>query len=72
MEQKRQTNESPTMSVDEAATTLGFNRKTVYKCIKEGILPALRFGRRIRVSRAAVEAALREGFQPRAASEARR
>jgi excisionase family DNA binding protein len=50
-----------TMSVDEAAAMLGVNRKTLYKALKAGTFPGLRFERRIRVSRAAVETALRDG-----------
>jgi excisionase family DNA binding protein len=52
---------APTMSVDEAAAMLGVNRKTLYKALKAGNFPGLRFERRIRVSRTAVEAALRDG-----------
>jgi excisionase family DNA binding protein len=67
MEVKRKTNVSATMSVDEAAAMLGVNRKTMYKLIRVNRFPALRFGRRIRVSRSAVEAALASGLWPVAA-----
>ncbi len=47
-----------TFTVDEAAAILGISRSTAYECIRDGSLPALRFRRRLVVTRAALEALL--------------
>jgi excisionase family DNA binding protein len=47
-----------TFTVDEAAEILGISRSTAYECIKDGSLPALRFRRRLVVTRAAINALL--------------
>jgi len=38
-----------TVSVDEAAQRLGFNRNTIYAAIQAGELQVVRFGRKIRI-----------------------
>jgi excisionase family DNA binding protein len=49
------------MTVPEAAAYLGIGRTAAYEAIRRGQLPALRIGRKLRVSRTAVERALLEG-----------
>ena len=50
---------SATIKVDEAARILGIGRQTAYDLARQGKLPgALRLGRRIVVSRRALEAFL--------------
>jgi excisionase family DNA binding protein len=45
----------PTLSVPEAGALLGLlSRGAAYKAAKEGTIPTLRFGRRLRVPTAAV------------------
>lgn len=43
-----------TMTVDEAATALGISRRLAYSMAREGHLPALRLGRRVLISAAAL------------------
>jgi len=43
-----------TLTADEVAEILGIGRSAVYESIRRGDLPALRFGRRIVVPRAAL------------------
>lgn len=47
-----------TYSVDEAAAILGISRTTAYECVKPKELPALRFGGRIVISAAVIDALL--------------
>jgi excisionase family DNA binding protein len=49
------------MTVPEAAAWLGIGRSAAYEAARRGQLPTLRLGRKLRVSRAAVEHALLEG-----------
>ena len=42
------------MTVDETAQALGVSRSTVYECVRDGSLPALRFRRRIVISAAVI------------------
>jgi excisionase family DNA binding protein len=49
------------MTVPEAAAYLGIGRSAAYEAARRGQLPTLRLGRKLRVSRAAVERALLEG-----------
>ena len=54
-----QTDERQTVTVEEAARILGIGRQTAYELAREGKLPgALRLGRRIVVSRRALDRAL--------------
>ena len=50
-----------TLSVDEASQVLGIDRKSLYEAIKRHEFPALRFGRRILVSRAVLDRVLDDG-----------
>lgn len=49
-----------TVSVEEAAQVLGIGRRTAYQAAKEGTLPVLAFGRRLRVPVAQLLAMLGE------------
>jgi excisionase family DNA binding protein len=51
-----------TMTITEAAATLGISRTLAYEQAKTGELPVIRLGRRVLVSRAKVRAML-EGQQ---------
>jgi excisionase family DNA binding protein len=42
------------MTVDQAADVLGIGRSAAYDAIRYGQLPAVRFGRRLRVPKAAL------------------
>jgi excisionase family DNA binding protein len=44
----------PTISIDESAIVLGISRASAYEAAKNGELPTVRFGRRIRVPSAAL------------------
>lgn len=44
--------EQPTMSVEEAGRCLGLGRSASYEAVRRGELPALRFGRSVRVATA--------------------
>ncbi len=48
------------LRADEAAVALGLGRSTIYELLASGKLPAIRFGRAIRVPKAALEAWIRE------------
>jgi len=48
-------NEAATLSVPEAGCVLGVGRCLSYRLAQEGKLPVLRLGRKLRVSRAALE-----------------
>ena len=49
-----------TLSVGEAAHLLGISRGLAYELARSGRLPALRFGRRLLIPRAALERMLNE------------
>ena len=49
-----------TLSVEEAAHLLGISRGLAYELARSGRLPALRFGRRLLIPRAALEKMLNE------------
>lgn len=49
-----------TFRVDDIARRFGIPRSTLYQWIKHGEIPALRFGRAVRLNRAAVELVLRK------------
>lgn len=63
MMHKRQHENSLTMSVESAAQLLGISRGLAYEMVHQGKIPALRFGRVIRVPVCALERLLegREG-----------
>jgi excisionase family DNA binding protein len=44
-----------TLTVEEAATSLGISRASAYEAVRRGDIPAVRIGRRILVPRAALE-----------------
>ena len=46
------------LSVAEAARVLGLSRGTAYQLVKEGVVPSVRFGRRLLVPRRALLALL--------------
>jgi excisionase family DNA binding protein len=50
-----------TISMHEAASILGVNVKTLYAEANAGQFPVLRLGRKMRVSRAVLEAILQRG-----------
>ncbi len=59
--------ERRTLSMEEAAAMLGIGRTTVYALARQGRLPGvLRFGRRLVISREAIERLLAEGNVPAA------
>lgn len=53
-----ETGRRATMTVTEAAETLGISRSTAYELVRVGTLPALRLGRRLVVPTHALEALL--------------
>ncbi len=46
--------DSPVMTVEEAAKVLRISRNSAYEAVKRGEIPSMRFGRLIRVPRAAI------------------
>ena len=52
---KREHENSLVMSVDSAAQLLGISRGLAYEMVRQGKIPALHFGRVIRVPRHALE-----------------
>jgi excisionase family DNA binding protein len=53
------------MTVTETATVLGISRSSAYECVRRGVIPSLRLGRRIVVPTTAIEALL-DSASPRA------
>lgn len=49
------------LTIDEAASLVGVNRKTAYACLRHGLLPGAKVGARWIVLRADLETWLREG-----------
>ena len=49
------------ISVPEAAELLGISRNHAYGSVKRGELPAIRFGKRLLIPRAALEKMLEKG-----------
>lgn len=60
---KREHENSLTMSVDSAAQLLGISRGLAYEMVRQKKIPALRFGRIIRVPRYALEQLLSKGIE---------
>ena len=57
------------MTVDEAAAVLRVDRKTIFKAIQEGGLPARKVGKGYRISHAALDAWLSSGQTAEAEDE---
>jgi excisionase family DNA binding protein len=57
-----------TLTVEEAAATLGVSRASAYEAVRRGEIPAIRIGRRVLVPRAALDRLLSAG--PEGASSA--
>ena len=55
---QNQRNECLTMSVDSAARLLGISRGLAYEMVRQSKIPALHFGRIIRIPRYALESLL--------------
>jgi excisionase family DNA binding protein len=51
----------PTLTVQETATVLGVNVKTLYAEIASGRFPAIRLGRVLRIARSVVASILEQG-----------
>ena len=51
-----------TYTVTEAAVLLGISRTTAYECVRRGEIPSLTLGRRVVISRAALERMLDGGL----------
>lgn len=51
----RRSADRQTVTVEEAAKILGIGRNTAYEAVKQGEIPVIRIGRRILVSRVALE-----------------
>ena len=52
--------ECKTLSIEDAGAMLGYSRNSAYEAAKSGALPTIRFGRKMRVPRAALEKMLGE------------
>ena len=50
-----------TLTVDEAARRLGISRGLAFKAVRDGVLPAIRIGRRLLVPRTGFERLLSRG-----------
>lgn len=44
-----------TLSIPEAGRLLGFSRNTAYEAVRRGELPVIKFGRKMRVPKVALE-----------------
>jgi len=56
---------APTLSVEEAGVLLGISRGLAFRLVREGKIPALRLGKRLRVCRPALEKMLTDPSRPR-------
>lgn len=61
--------ETQVLTVQEAGERLGLGRVSAYRAVRRGEIPALRFGKRLVVPKAALQRMLREAgrAEPRAA-----
>jgi excisionase family DNA binding protein len=50
------------ITVPEAAEMLGISRNFAYELVKQGQLPVIKFGKRLLISRIALERRLEEGL----------
>jgi excisionase family DNA binding protein len=55
--------ECRTISIEDAGKILGYSRNSAYEAAKNGELPTIRLGRKLRVPRAALEKMLGEPFE---------
>ena len=53
--------ERATVTVEQAAQILGIGRNSAYEAVRRGQIPAIRLGKRLVISRAALERLLSEG-----------
>jgi excisionase family DNA binding protein len=53
-----------TLTVREAAHVLGVSPDSIYEAARRGEIPVLRIGRRVLISRVALDRILIEGVQP--------
>lgn len=60
-ERQEENAEKATMSVRECARILNINPNLAYESVKLGKIPSLKFGRAIRIPKAALEKLLQEG-----------
>jgi len=63
---KTKSRESLVMDVDEAGKALNLSRATAYTLINQGVIPSIRFGKRIVVPRRALEKLLDTASQQQA------
>lgn len=63
-------NTTRTMTIEEAARTLGVGRSSAYEAAHRGDLPAIRIGHRLLVPRAAIERMLGEPIPGQTKEEA--
>lgn len=56
--------EALTVSVPEAGRMLGIGRSTAFKLVKEGQIPAIRLGKKLRVPKATLEKMLQAVDKP--------
>ena len=56
--------EVATLGVEEAGRICGIGKGTSYRLVREGRLPCLRLGRKLRVPRVQLEALLRGEWRP--------
>ena len=61
MDEKAETVSKETMSVPEAGKKVGLSRNASYAAVRRGEIPALRFGRKLRVPTARFKRLLEEG-----------
>ncbi|MFJ7305679.1 helix-turn-helix domain-containing protein [Streptomyces sp. NPDC099088] len=61
----------PFLTVAEAATVMQVSRGTIYRLVNAGRLPAIRSGKSLRISRAALHAYLRESSTQTSANSPR-
>ena len=53
-----------TMDVEQAGKLLGLSRRTAYRLAAAGTIPTMRLGRKLRVSKLALDELLRRGVLP--------
>jgi excisionase family DNA binding protein len=54
-----------TLTVEQAAQRLGISRSTAYECVRSGLLPSLRFRRRIVIPAVVIDRLLHGFDSPR-------
>jgi excisionase family DNA binding protein len=63
-DQRPPTSQDEFLTVHEVAALLKLNPQTVRNWIDNGQLPAIRVGRRVRITRADLERVLQQGYSP--------